>query len=125
MFENLRFQTRFFRARLKEIGGDCQAAADLLDGCVVPDRFLSLRDAYRVRMLVLAHPLTLGPDIATAAQAFPWFQSPSSVSDRYARDYCLYIASAVRGDVAMRKKLAAELGRLRVKSVYRNALKVT
>jgi hypothetical protein len=89
------------------------------------DRFLSLRDAYRLRMIVLAHPLKVGPDIATAAQAFSWFQNPSSVSDRYAKDYCLYIASAVRGDVAARKKFAEELGRLQVKSVYRNALKVT
>jgi hypothetical protein len=126
MFELLRFNTRFFRARLREIvRNDFQGAADLLDQCAVPEKFRSLRDAYRLRMLVLAHSPKLGPNIITAAQAFPWFQNPKSAGDRYARDYCQYVAAAVRGDAAERKRRAQELARLSVRSIYRNSLRVT
>lgn len=104
---------------------DFQKAADLLDDVAVPNRYRSLRDAYRLRMLVLAHSPKLGLKIITAAQAYPWFQNPKSVGDRYARDYCQYIAAAVRGDVAERKRRAQELTGLSVKRIYRNSLRVT
>jgi hypothetical protein len=76
-------------------------------------------------MLILAHEPERGSDIIDAAEALPWFQDPKSPGDEYARDYCRYVAAAVRGDTTERKKWAQELGRLSVRSVYRNALKVT
>ena len=123
VFELLRFNTRFLRARLREIlHEDFQGAADLLDRCVVPEKFRSLRDAYRLRMLVLANPPEEGAGITTAAQAFSWFQSPKSANDRYAREYCLYFAAGMRGDVAERRQRAQELRQQSVKSIYRNSL---
>ena len=125
MFELLRFNTRFFRARLREIGGDYQGAATLLESGPVPERFRSLNDAYRLRMLVLAHSPERGPEILETVEALPWFRVPKSTGDKYARDYCRYVAAAVRGDAAERKRWAQELGRYSVKRIYRNALLVT
>jgi hypothetical protein len=125
VFELLRFNTRFFRARLKEIGGDYQGAAVLLESGPVPATFRSLNDAYRLRMLVLANAPERGPEIIDAAEALPWFREPKSSGDRYARDYCRYVAAAVRGDAAERKRWAQELDRHAVKRIYRNALLVT
>jgi len=63
VFEKLRFNWRFFRAGLREIAGDFAGAAGLLEHGPVPQRYQSLRDAYRLRMLVLAHEPDRGPGI--------------------------------------------------------------
>ena len=73
MFENLKFQTRFLHARLREQSGDYVGSAALLNHVTVPDRFRSLRDAYRLRMLVLNHAPERGPEIIAETEAFPWF----------------------------------------------------
>jgi hypothetical protein len=125
VFQTLKFNTRFFRARLKEIGGNFQGAAASLDHGPVPARYRSLRDAYRLRMLVLANAPERSPEIIDAAEALPWFQDPKSAGDQFARDYCRYVAAAVRGDAVGRKKWVQALGQLSVKRIYRNALRVT
>jgi hypothetical protein len=125
VFQLLRFNTRFLRARLREIRRDFQGAAALLDHGPVPEKFRSLRDAYRLRMLVLAHEPERGPEIISAAEALPWFREPRSPGDKYARDYCRYVAAAVRGDAVERQRWAQEVGQHPVKSIYRNSLMVT
>lgn len=125
MFDRLRFNTRFFRAGLREIAGDFNGAAALLDGAPAPEGYRSLRDAYRLRMLVLAHEAKRGPEIIDSAEALPWFREPKSAGDKYARDYCRYVAAAVRGDTAERERWTRELARHSVKRIYRNALRVT
>ncbi|MEO6199290.1 MAG: hypothetical protein ABIO68_05075, partial [Sphingomicrobium sp.] len=121
MFETLRFSWRFFRARLREIKADFRGSAALLDQGPVPERYRSLRDAYRLRMLVLAHAPEQGPEIIQAAEALDWFREPQSAGDEYARDYCRYFAAGVRGDVPECEQRARELRARSVKRVYRNA----
>ncbi len=105
--------------------GDYRGAASLLECGPVPEKFRSLNDAYRLRMLVLADAPERGPEIIDEAEALPWFRAPKWTGDEYARDYCRYVAAAVRGDAAERKRWAQELGRHSVKRIYRNALLVT
>lgn len=124
VFDNLRFQTRFLRARFREIAGDFAGAAKLLEHGVTPPRRRSLRDAYRVRMLVLAEGPESGPSIIKTAENLSWFRNPQSAEDEYARIYCKYLLAGVRGETIERKRHEAVLALLKVRKIYRGSLKI-
>jgi hypothetical protein len=118
------FRTRFLLARLHEIFGDFAGAARMVERGNVPNRYVSLRDAYRLHMLVLANPMEKGPSIIEAAQDFEWFHRPSSAADQYAAYFCRYVAAAVNGDITAKNTFTKKLADLQVMKVYRNALRV-
>jgi len=124
MLTNVRFQLRFLRARLKEIAGNFEGAAAVLENCAVPPRFQSLRDAYRLRMLVLASDVACGPDVIRAAHSYDWFLYPKSDADRYAADYCRYVSAGVSGSVEVREALEQKLMKIPVRNIYRHSLPV-
>ena len=121
----LKFRWCFFRARLNEIAGKFANAAKLLEHCDAPAKYQSLRDAYRLTMLVLANSPRKGPEIMKAAEQFRWYKSPKWAGDEYAVEYCKYVTAAVNGESQMRQALALSLGRMPVPKVYRNALRIT
>ena len=123
---DLGFRWHFLRARLKEIlWSDYAGSASLLAVCEPPSSSVALRDAYRLRMLVLASEPEEGQEILEQAHNFAWFSSPSGLGEEYAATYCRYMIAAMSGDISLRRELARRLQSLPVASVYREALKVT
>lgn len=125
VFENLKFQIGLFRARMRELNGDHRAAASLMETIQAPPQFVSLRDAYLLRMRVLSHEPELGPMIVQEAQSLAWYRQPESLGDEYARDYCKYMFAGVEGNGPARRRWAQRLKHMKVKSLYHGALKVT
>ena len=110
---------------MRELNGDHRAAAAFVEGVQAPPRFVSLRDAYLLRMRVLSHEPELGPLLVQKAESLSWYREPQSLGDEYARDYCKYMFAGVEGNGPARLRWAERLKRMRVKNIYHGALKVT
>ena len=124
-FNHFGFRIIFFRSRLKEIRGDFAGAAALLARANPPTNLISLTDAYRLRMLVLASDPKNGPEIMKSAKEFDWYRAPASAGDEYASTYCRYFEAGIRGDGDLRQHFREKLARLRVTNVYRDSLRIT
>jgi len=124
MFDSFGFKLRFLRARLKEVSGDFSGAATLLERGDVPGQWQSLRDMYRLRMLVLGSTPQEGASALKTAERLSWYRAPASAGERYAREYCIYISAGIAGDVPARLAAEQKLRSLSVRRIYRNSLPV-